>query len=203
MRLGEADANIRDEVPPTDTGSLSCHHSRVQLGSSLRDDVLIRRKLLHRLWRPAHVHQHGGHPQASDGRQHLGIVGAAADVIDHGGPTRDELFRDLRVECIHRDGQVQPPLPQPSDDGRRALELLLGGNWLSARAGRLRSHVDQVGARLLHGQPSTNGVLECLALSAVAEGVWRGVDHSRQPRAAAPPPHAAAHRRDAREPLAA
>ena len=142
--LAEANAGVEHDA-------LGRHTQRLQPRDSLRQELAdlghhvgIGRRLLHRGRLATHVHQ--AQAGARKGRQHrFGALAAQRlDVVDDVGAGLQRLAHQRRTACVHRHRHAQAQ--RMAQHRHHPLAFLVGAGRAGARARRLATDVEQIGA---------------------------------------------------------
>mmetsp|Transcript_11602 Transcript_11602/g.36911 ORF Transcript_11602/g.36911 Transcript_11602/m.36911 type:complete len:475 (-) Transcript_11602:46-1470(-) len=179
--LGEADAGVEDEAPRRDTGGAGACGDVCELDSHVGDDVVVVGELLHGLRDAARVHRDVSRREPRDLRKHVGVEGAAGDVVDYAGAGGDGVPRDARPPRVDGDEKVGMAATDRLDERDDATRLCVGVDRRRAGPRRLAADVDDVDAII----DESVDVREQVLAPAVAERVRRRVDdaHDRRSRA--------------------
>ena len=117
---------------------------RAELVVHLADHVGVDGPGVHVVAVPAPVHHHVGHARLRHQPGHVRVGESAAHVVDQADPGLERQLGHLGAHRVHADHHPGPD--QFGDDRLDPAQLLVGGDPLRARPGRLAADVDDVGA---------------------------------------------------------
>src|SRR5690625_2887543 len=92
--LAETDAGIDTDTAPINTRLAANRNARFEIVIDIEHDLLVARRLLHRLRIAQHVHYYHRKAAFSSNLQGVRIGGEGGDIVDNGGPGRDSLGHD-------------------------------------------------------------------------------------------------------------